>query len=131
MLRYVMPGEDDAPGLRVAHGRLDVAEGVAGLRQALALLLATRPGERPERPDFGCPLDSLVHEPNDGATAGLAIRLVRDAVARFEPRAEITALDALPDPADPSVLRISLAFRDRGGAGDGALDLPVMLEGAG
>ena len=39
------------------------------IRQLLELLLFTRPGERVNRPDFGCGLGDLVFEPNRGRLA--------------------------------------------------------------
>lgn len=130
MLRYTMPGETGV-GLSVdALGRLAQVEGPLALRQALLLMLATRPGERLGRPEFGCALDRLVFEPNDATTAGLAIRLVADAIERLEPRAEIVELDAGPDADDPSVLRIALTFRDRQGGAEDRLALSVNLAGA-
>ena len=94
-------------------GRLATVDGVVELRQSLTMLLSTRPGERRLHPDFGCPLDRLLFERNDATTAGLAIRIVADAVSRFEPRAEIDAIDAYPDPEDPSRLVIDLTYRDK------------------
>jgi Bacteriophage baseplate protein W len=39
------------------------------IRQMLRQLLFTRPGERVNRPDFGCGLNDLVFEPNRGRLA--------------------------------------------------------------
>lgn len=121
MLKFdILDDDGRTPSMRLdAEGRLQDVDGVAAIRQSLRLLLATRPGERVERPEYGCDLDQLAFEPNDGAAAGLAMRLVADAVARFERRAEIVALDAGPDPDAPSRLLIELSFRDvRSGAED-------------
>ena len=50
-----------------------LVEGDAVVSQALMMMLGTTPGERVMRPDWGCPLHRLLFQPNDGATAGLAI----------------------------------------------------------
>jgi phage baseplate assembly protein W len=94
-------------------GRLVWAQGAQTVRQALLMLLSTRPGERVMRPDYGCDLHRLVFEPNDEATAGIAIYHVRRAIERWEPRVEIVVLDAGPDPEDPGRLEIVLEYRVR------------------
>ena len=66
----------------------------ASVRQAILLLLSTRPGERVMRPTYGCDLHRLVFSPNDDTTAGLAIHYVRQALERWEPRIEVIRLDA-------------------------------------
>jgi len=83
----------------------------ASIRQAILLLLSTRPGERVMRPTYGCDLSRLVFQPNDATTAGLAVHYVRQALLRFEPRIEIVSLDAQEDPGDPGRLLIRLDYR--------------------
>src|ERR1017187_1926252 len=78
------------------------------MRQALLLLLSTRPGERVMRPDYGCPLKGLGFEPNDDTTAGMAIGYIRRAIERWEPRVRIVRLDARR--AEESRLGILLEF---------------------
>ena len=80
-------------GLRLtASGGLALVEGAAAIRQAIMILLSTRPGERLMRPEYGCPLHRLAFEPNDAATAGLAMHYIRSALLRWEPRIDIIAL---------------------------------------
>jgi hypothetical protein len=69
-------GEGEGSGLRVdAKGDLETVEDDSAVRQAILLLIATRPGERVMRPAYGCDLQRLVFSPNDDTTAGLAITL--------------------------------------------------------
>ena len=99
------------PGLQVKpSGGLAMIDGDRVVRQAIMMLLATTPGERVMRPDYGCPLNRLVFEPNDATTAGLAIHYVRQALIRWEPRIEILRLDAGPRQIDGS----QAAFDDHG-----------------
>ena len=124
-------GDTAAAGILQGHGgRIVMATGHVALRQSLLLLLSTRPGERVGRPDYGCALDRLAFEPNDATTAGMAIRLIADAVALCEPRAEILQLDAEADVNDPAVLRVRLTYRDRRSDATGSLDIPVDLGGS-
>lgn len=97
-------------------GGVAMVGGDAAIRQAIVMLLATRPGERVMRPTYGCPLDRLVFAANDATTAGLAIHYVAQAIARFEPRIDIVRLDAGPAAASgpgESVLEIRLDYRVR------------------
>ena len=82
--RFFHPDLDEPPaGLRVGlNGAPELVDGVEAVRQAVLLLLSTRPGERVMRPDYGCDLHRVLFAPNDDTTAGLAIHYVRAAVAR-------------------------------------------------
>lgn len=100
-LRFVHPDlAEGVRGLQVAAqgGLATVTDGEA-VRQALLLLLTTRPGERVGRPSYGCDLARLVFAPVDDTTAGLAIHYVRQAVTRWEPRVEVVDVDASPTDA--------------------------------
>lgn len=103
--------------------------GADAVRQAIRLLLTTRPGERVMRPDYGCPLHRLMFAPNDATTAGLAIHYVRQALVRWEPRIEVVSVDAGPD-ANAGRLTVTLEYRLRAAGGRHVLALDVDLQGA-
>jgi uncharacterized protein len=105
----------DAPealaGLQIApQGGISMVQEKVAVRQAILLLLSTRPGERVMRPDYGCELYRLVFDPNDETTAGLAIHYVRRALDRWEPRIQILQLDATRNEQDPTLLDIFLEY---------------------
>lgn len=75
------------------------------------MILMTRKGERPMRPEFGSDLHTLVFAPNDAGTAGLARRYVMESLIRWEPRIHVTEVKAAPMPDDSSVLRLSIDYR--------------------
>jgi hypothetical protein len=111
-------GVDNAParaeelGLRLApNGRMSIVDGDASVRQALLLLLTTRPGERVMRPEYGCNLQTLAFSPNDDTTAGLAMHYVTQAIERWEPRVEIVRLNALRGAERDDLLEIVLDYR--------------------
>lgn len=110
-------------------GRLETVDVDASVAQSLALLLATAPGERVMRPDYGCALDRLLFAPNDATTAGEAIHLVRQAVARFEPRAKILHLDAGASKDDPAILVIALRYLVRATGREREVALELDLRG--
>lgn len=117
--RFMNPEFDDTgkgAGLRVSNrGGIEMVEGASSVRQAILMLLATRPGERVMRPHYGCHLHRLVFSPNDDTTAGLAMHYVRQAIERWEPRIEVIHLDAKrsKDESMPGLLEISLEYRVR------------------
>ncbi len=133
--RFLHPDLDageGAPGLRLSStGTVSMVDGAASVRQAILLLLSTRPGERVMRPAYGCNLHRLVFSPNDDTTAGLAIYYVQQALARWEPRIHVTRLDANPNPDNPAQLDIVLEYRLRTLPDRDTLAFAVNLSGEG
>ncbi|MDQ7993814.1 MAG: GPW/gp25 family protein [Propionicimonas sp.] len=111
---FVIPGFDDAAvaGLRLdGRGRLATVDDAASIRQALLLLLSTRPGERVGRPAYGCHLWRLAFEGADDTTAGLAIHYVTQAVETWEKRVRVLDVTAdIPDD-EPSLLEVRMTYR--------------------
>ncbi len=129
--RFLHPDLDAAEGfcgLRTSTtGGIDMVDGERSIRQAVLMLLSTRPGERVMRPDYGCDLYKLAFDPNDQTTAGLAIHYVRQALERWEPRIDILSLDATRNPEDPSRLDVALEYRMRRMAMPGRLVFTIDL----
>jgi phage baseplate assembly protein W len=114
--RFMNSASAQGVGLRVSNrGGIEMVEGGSSVRQAILMLLATRPGERVMRPHYGCHLHRLVFSPNDDTTAGLAIHYVQRAIERWEPRIDVIHLDATrsEDDSMPGLLEISLEYRVR------------------
>ena len=115
--RFVHPDFDsreNVAGLRISNrGRIDMVEEHASVRQAILLLLSTRPGEGVMRPTYGCNLHRLIFSPNDETTAGLAIHYVRQAITRWEPRVAILRIDAVRTAEVVSSARLELIFEYR------------------
>ena len=63
------------------------------VRQAIWIILATAPGERVMRPDFGSGLKALVFEPLNTTTVELVRTRVAEALARWEPRITVQEVD--------------------------------------
>jgi uncharacterized protein len=91
-------------GIALAEGRRDV-------EQAIGIILATAPGERPMRPEFGCDIHSMVFERLSGATTGRMEHAIRAALDRWEPRIEVEEITfELGDPHTGELL-IDIAYR--------------------
>jgi phage baseplate assembly protein W len=131
-IRFVYPqrGSEGGAGFILSpSGRLETVEDDRAIRQAIILLLSTRPGERVMRPTYGCSLHRLVFAPNDDTTAGLAIHHVRQALQRWEKRIVILKLDATRDPEVPERLSIMLQYRVRSTQQESQLQFPIDLSG--
>jgi hypothetical protein len=80
------------------QGSIALESGPADIEKAMRVILATAIGERPMRPAFGCRIWDLLFEPINANTLGLMEHAVREAMSRWEPRAEVT--DVTVSPAD-------------------------------
>lgn len=56
------------------------------MRESVAIILRTRPGERLMLPEFGCDLERYLFEPNTTGTMRLIQEEVKRALNRWEPR---------------------------------------------
>lgn len=113
--RFNHPDFDQAAsnsGLYIStSGAINMIAGVGAVRQSVLLLLTTMPGERINRPDYGCDLNKLIFMPNDATTQGLAMHYVRQAISRWEPRVRIMKIDATANQENPGVMDIILDYQ--------------------
>jgi phage baseplate assembly protein W len=93
------------------RGGIELVRREVELEQAMRLILATYPGERPMRPAFGSRLRDFVFRPADATTAAELAEEVRNALLRWEARVDIELVDVRPDPDDRSVLYIDIGYR--------------------
>jgi len=84
------------------------------IEESIRLILATSPGERPMRPEFGCAVHDYVFAPADASTAGDIAYAVRVALQRWEPRIELEGVTVRFDDTDRGVLYIDIAYVIRG-----------------
>jgi phage baseplate assembly protein W len=99
-------GVDHRGGLALAHGDRDVDE-------AIAIILATAPGERPMRPEFGCGAHDYVFATVDAYTLGRIEYEIRVALDRWEPRIDLLDVEFDLDRIDEGRLLIELRYRLR------------------
>jgi hypothetical protein len=98
------------------------------IRQSIWTILATSPGERVMRPDFGCGIHDLVFGVNNAATATAVTSAVREALATFEPRIDVLDVYAAPDPSQANVLVIEINYQVRSTNSRFNLVYPFYLE---
>ena len=86
--------------------------GEDSIRDSIWIILATSPGERVMRPDFGCGMHDLVFSVNDVATLSRVKNEVHDALVRWEPRIEVLNVTA-EEKGRGEVLLINIHYRVR------------------
>jgi phage baseplate assembly protein W len=96
-----------SPGIEIGPEREEEK-----IRQAIWIILATAPGERAMRPDFGCGIHNLVFAVNDRTTIGRAVDSVRESLIVWETRIDV--LDVTAEVRDQGeTLWITIQYRVR------------------
>jgi phage baseplate assembly protein W len=109
------------------RGGIALASGEADIDEAIRLILGTAPGERPMRPEFGCEVHDFAFDTIDAAMIGRVDTAIRDALDRWEPRIELTAVDFdLADVASGR-LSITIAYRVRATSTERNLVYPFYM----
>jgi len=80
------------------------------VRQSIFIILGTAPGERLNRPDFGCRIHDLMFAPNNPITAARAEIYCEEAIYKYEPRIDRVSCRAIPNAAQPNVLDIKVEY---------------------
>jgi hypothetical protein len=83
------------------------------IAESMRLILGTSPGERPMRPEFGCPIHDHVFSPADATTTGLIAFEVRNALVRWESRIDVLEVTVFPDDSEPTLLYIDITYAIR------------------
>ncbi|HEY2672860.1 MAG TPA: GPW/gp25 family protein [Rugosimonospora sp.] len=96
-----------------ATGGIAMVRGHTELVQAMRLILATYPGERPMRPEFGSRLRDFVFRAGTPDTVAELADEVRRALLRWEPRVDVERVEVAPDPADTRLLYIDIRYRTK------------------
>jgi Bacteriophage baseplate protein W len=99
------------------------------IAQSIWLILSTAPGERVQRPDFGCGIHELVFAPSTSTTAGRVADAVRDALIRLEPRIDVLSVETAIPEGRSNVLMIEIDYRVRSTNNRFNLVYPFYVEG--
>jgi len=89
-------------------GRIGMSEYEQDIKESIRILVATAPGERLMRPDFGCGIHDFVFSPINRITLGLFESRIREALTQWETRVEIVKLDISSREAANGKLEINL-----------------------
>jgi len=96
-----------------AAGRIALSEYEDDVREAIRIILMTARGERVMQPDFGAGLYDFVFASMSSTTLGRVQRAVEDALVKWEPRVEVTAVSVEPDGGEIGKLLINIDYRVR------------------
>jgi phage baseplate assembly protein W len=91
-------------------GSIALTNGPEDLDRSIRVVLATAPGERVMRPEFGCRIWELLFEPINANTLGLMAQAVREAVAQWEPRVDLDDVVLKVDPNEHGLVRIHVTY---------------------
>lgn len=109
------------------QGRIGRAPYEEAIRQSIWIILGTARGERKMRPDFGCGIHDLVFAVNSTTTHGTVAYEVQRALILWEPRIDVVDVTVLPDPRQPTLLLIRIAYRVRATNSEFNLVYPFYL----
>jgi uncharacterized protein len=100
-----------------ARGRVALISADDDIEQAIRLVIDTRPGERPMRPEFGCGVHEHLFDRLDANATGKIELAIRAALDRWEPRIDVDRIEFEIDgdevEQDGTTLRIELLYRIR------------------
>ena len=96
-------GVDGTGGIAMSRGENDI-------ENSILTILGTAKGERVMRPEFGSSIHDFIFAPNNATTHGLLGYHVRDALAFWEPRIEVTDVDVAADESNPSRVLINISY---------------------
>jgi Bacteriophage baseplate protein W len=96
-----------------SRGALAMVSYEEDIRQSIQIILATNPGERVMRPEFGAGLRDFVFEPADLTTVNRVMTRVREALIDFEPRISVQNVNVTIDPVTKNTLYISITYAVR------------------
>jgi uncharacterized protein len=94
-----------------ADGRLAWSVGEDNVRDAIRILLTTRPGERLFIPDLGAGLDRMLFEPNTVSTRQSIKDRITRTLQQWEPRLALDTVDVDPDPDDRQAAIATITYR--------------------
>lgn len=100
----VRPGPD---------GLLRLTRQDEAVRNSIFLILATAPGERLMRPEFGCGIHDLVFQANTASLRGAVQAQVRESLSRWEQRIDVidVRVEAAPQAGHQLLIRIDYRLR--------------------
>jgi phage baseplate assembly protein W len=108
-------------------GGLSSSQLEESVRESIFIILGTAPGERVQRPQFGCRIHDLMFDPNNSITAARAVYYCEEALYKFEPRLKEITVTAAPNSVEPNRLDIRIAYQIAGESTKKNLVYPFYL----
>ena len=83
-----------------AHGDLTQVKKTTAINRSLRNILNTNPGERLFQPDIDGGLGPLLFEQFNDLTTSRIESKIRQAIGKFEPRADVQSINVIPNPRE-------------------------------
>lgn len=96
-----------------ANGELSWPGLEESVRASIQVILRTRPGEQLRRPEFGAGIDGFLNEPNTLETRRRIRDRVEESLRRWEPRAQLDAVEVREVDGAPTAVRVDVSYRLR------------------
>jgi len=94
-----------------ATGGVAMSEYEQNIKENISVILGTKPGERQKLYEFGCGIHELMFAPATRVTAVMIAGKIKSSLARWEPRIEVTTVDAWPDQAGTIKVHVEYKIR--------------------
>jgi len=94
-----------------AKGGLDWSNGPDRIQAAIWIILSTSPGERLMLPTFGAGIKDYVFESNSEVVCARLQSAVQKALTQWEPRIQVTSVQATPSAEQDSLVLISITYQ--------------------
>jgi phage baseplate assembly protein W len=91
-------------------GGIAMSSGAANVERAMRIILATYPGERPMRPNFGSRLRDYQFEAVNPDNAAAIEAEVVDSLTRCEPRVQVIGVDVVPMIAEVGAFHLDIKY---------------------
>lgn len=111
--------------LHPALGDVRPVKDLEAIKNSLRNILATRRGEKPFRPDFGCNLKAYLFEPADGITKAAIRQDITRSIEDNEPRVSIKEI-AIEDYSDRNAYFITITAMIKNNQQE--IELELLLE---
>lgn len=113
-------------GIDSSLGVLNVENDFAEhLKQMIVQVLMTSPGERVNRPDFGCGIDRMVFAPNDDVTASLTQITIVHSLEKW--LGSLITVDEVKVTANNEKLQVRISYSLKAQSGLQYLNVEVKL----
>ena len=98
-------------GFEPAKGGTAMSEYEENIRQCITVILSTKPGERQMLPTFGCRMHDFMFSPNTPAVSTVIAHHVESSLTTWEPRIQVTKVDAWPEAGGQIRVAVSYTIR--------------------
>jgi phage baseplate assembly protein W len=112
-----------------ARGEIALVSAERDIEESIRIILATRPGERVMRPEFGCRASELLFEPRNSAMETLMQQVVEEALQRWEPRIEVQWVRVLSDNTQDGAVVVEVNYLIKATHDQRSIIYPFFLVG--